>query len=101
MPQTHKKQAEWFRLFLDSLCIDMHFPAELDIEMRSLSVARHEVLSVIEGCKIVECDYPEAGVVSMTLEGEDCNDELLFVTIRVFNDMLRIDVVGVVRPDGD
>lgn len=101
MPQTHRKQAEWFRLFLDSSCVDMHFPSEVDAEMRRICVARPEVLSVIKGCNIIEYDFPEAGVVSMTLEGEDCNDEHLIVTVRVFNDMLRIAVVWVERPDGD
>ena len=100
MASALKKQAEWFRLFLDSACIGTHFPTEVDAEMRRLNISRPEVMSVISGGKIVRCHYPDAGVVGLVIEDNNCDDQRLRVSVRVENDQLRVGVVWVEKPDG-
>ena len=101
MPNALKQQVEWFRLFLDSYCLSTYFPTEVDEEMRRMKISRPEVMAVIDGCRIVACDFHEAGVTALTLEDQNCDDEILRVSVAVENDILRVRVVKVQRSDGD
>jgi hypothetical protein len=99
MPTAQRKQAEWFRLFLDS-CVSTRFDAEAEAEMRRLGVSRPEVMSVIFGGEILRVGYPEAGVVSIVAEDKTYDETRLRVSARTENDRLRVSVVWVEKPDG-
>lgn len=101
MPNALRQQAEWFRLFLDSYCILAYFPTEVDEEMRRIKVTRPEVMAVIQSCRIVHCEYPRAGVVALTLEDDNVDEQRLKVSVEVENNVLALSVVWVERPDGD
>jgi len=100
MPKALRKQAEWFRLFLDSYLVDMYFPTEVETEMSRIKVSRPEVVGVVHGCNITAYDQ-SAGVTHLTLEDDNYDDERLRVSIEVENSVLTIQVVWVERADGD
>ncbi len=100
MPTALRKQAEWFRLFLDSYCVDTYFPTEVEAEMCRIKVSRPEVVCVVHGCNITAYDQ-DAGVTYLTLEDENYDGRRLRVSIEVENTILTIRIVWVERADGD